>query len=170
MTIEMRHRPEQSTSFERAGVLAIRYRWLAWLLCVPILWSAAEWVMDRDPPFALLGAASSTPAQPGEATIITGTVKRDLTRSCGAQWTHAFFDASWRRHDYGEGAYFTALELRNQAITMGVDRLNSAVIIPRAAEPGRGLMVMSLAYDCNPVHWVWPIRVTVSVAVQVLPP
>jgi hypothetical protein len=160
---------EPSVTMRNVSRAAVRYRWLAWLICLPVVWTVYAWIVDRDPPFAVVGAVQATAARAGEATVITASVRRDIARLCGAETRRVFFDSTGLRHDFGEGAYFTAAEVRHQAILMGVDNLRSSVMIPRLAAPGQGMLVMNLAYDCNPVHWMWPIRVTVVVPVEVLP-
>lgn len=145
-----------------------RREWLGWLITLPMLWVLYGWATDRTPPLMVANAVA-TPARAGEETLVTGSAIRDLGRGCSAQRSRAFLDSRGVRHDYGTAAIVSNAALREEARIMGDSEVRSSVVLPEAAAPGVGMMILSIDYRCNPLHYIVPINYTLMVPVEVLP-
>lgn len=146
-----------------------RHVWLAWLLCLPVLWQLADWALDRQPPFALLGSPAVSRARPGETAVFVVRVRRDLDRDCSVRWQRHVIDSQAVRHDFAGHFEMSPDELRQMAEAMGPDWLRVAIEVPAGAAPGRAQVVTNLLYVCNPLHERWPIAVTTVLPLEVLP-
>ena len=153
----------------RIVVWAEKNSWLAWLLCVPILWQAGVWLTDRSPPFAVIGPVVMKNAKPGEMAFFTAPVRRDLDRNCSVQFSRHLIDGRGIRFDLTkEPGMMTAAGLRAMDAAMG-GYLRLAVDVPEAAAPGPAIFATDLSYACNPIHRAWPIEVSLEILFVIEP-
>lgn len=137
-----------------------RNAWLGWLLCLPIFWIAADWAMDRHPPFAIIGPVIVRNAPPGGTVFFVADVRRDLYRDCSVRFSRHMIDGAGVRFDFAtEPRVMTPDGLRAMDILMA-GKLCLAVDVPRGANPGKAVHTTELIYICNPLHRWWPIEVS----------
>lgn len=153
----------------RALSWARRHVWVAWLLCLPVLWQAVDWVLDRHPPFSFIGAPSVVSARAGQSAVYVVRVRRDLDRDCSVRWQRYIIDSQAVRHDFAGRFELAPEALRQMAAAMGPEWLRVAVEVPVGAASGRAQVVTTLLYVCNPIHEHWPIAVTTVLPLEVLP-
>lgn len=146
-----------------------RHAWLGWLLCVPVAWQLLDWIIDREPPFAALGAAQASPVRAGGTVVFIAAVRRDLDRDCTVQFSRHLIDGLGIRHDFAaDPRVMTADGLREMDSAMG-HQLRLAVNIPAGAAPGPATYTSDLIYRCNPVHVLWPIAVSMPLRFHIDP-
>ena len=138
------------------------HAWVAWLLCVPIVWQGGLWLTDRSPPFAITGAVVTVNARPGDMAFFTALVRRDLDRDCSVLFTRHLIDGKGMRFDLSkEPGVLTAEGLQAMDAAMG-GYLRLAVAVPESAAPGPAIFATNFSYMCNPIHRAWPIEVSMS--------
>lgn len=132
------------------------------LAALLILYYAA----DRDPPFAVL-AVEHAEGRAGEYVTINSKVLRDVSRGCNTEFSRFLFDSRGARFDMGTS------RMSAEAIA-AMDRqspswLSLSVHIPPAVAPGPAKLQTVIHYQCNRVHALWPIELTVEMPFLVLP-
>jgi hypothetical protein len=156
-------------AIRRMVIWAGAHAWLGWLLCLPILFKFAQWGTDNVAPFELLATTTVVPGPPGGEVLFESAVRRDLHRECSVRYSRHIVDSRGFRHDFEmEPRYLSADGLRRMDKDMG-QRLKIVVNIPKAAAVGPAIYAAELNYVCNPLHTLFPLRVTMAMPFDVLP-
>lgn len=142
-----------------------RYRYLCWLAVLAL---PAYWLMDRAPPFKVIENGPIAATRAGDVLNITRKVKRDVSRSCDVHFTRYLIDSSGIRHDYGGTLYMSA-ESRAALDKMMGPYVKTSLTVPQAAAPGMAMLTTDMEYECNPIHALWPIKVSARSTFEVLP-
>jgi hypothetical protein len=134
------------------------------LFCLAIIISYAA---DRDPPYKLI-SSEPVSVKPGEYAHLVSRVWRDKKRDCSAIISRYLVYSDGSRVDLGISMMSDEMidELESKAPNKG----DVKVFIPQQAVPGPAEMKSVLIYRCNFVHSLWPIEVTVSRPITILPP
>lgn len=136
-----------------------------WLIPFALL---APWLFDRAPPFKVLHAPEPDPVRAGGVVAIVKEVHRDVAdRFCDVRFMRYLVDSKGAIFAYDTG-YLSAT---NRALMNKVTGpfVKTMLEIPATASPGRAALYTDLFYSCNPLHHVWPIRVSDHVSFEVLP-
>jgi hypothetical protein len=145
---------------------------LGWILAVfGGLAVIAWWALDRDPPFRELRYYQPAPVHAGEDVSIELDVDRDVERSCSVSVSRFFMDSAGYRTDYSPPQFLNAEGIKKrEAVDQG--KLKLKFRIPDSMPEGRATLNTESLYSCagNPLHAIWPIRVSSSWAFDVLPP
>lgn len=141
-----------------------RIRWMAQVTIIGSIAIIAYYMLDREPPFAVLSVEPAT-ARPGEYITITATVRRDVSRNCSAEFSRYVFDASRTRFDLG--TQVASAELVRSINERSPNELRISFLVPPAAAVGSAWVETVLQYHCNKVHRVWPIEVTTRMPFEV---
>lgn len=149
-----------------------KYATLALLFGLTMFFSASvqlvTWGLDRRVPFELINYHVNE-AQAGDAIIIRGNVKRDLSRSCTLMYSRVFYDSTGARFELTkEPQLMTAGALADLNERLP-DTLLLNITVPPLAAPGAAAVVSALQYECNPVHKLYPLNMLVTFNVTVLP-
>ena len=138
---------------------------LAWILL--LVWPVI-WVADRDSPFSIVKYVEPDPAKAGDTIVFSMPVKRDVDRGCSTHFSRYMIDSANVRHDYGGTQFMSSDSIKAMDKAMG-PWVRLAVQVPAGAKPGRAVLVTELEYQCNPMHALWPINVTLYSPLEVLP-
>lgn len=143
-----------------------RWDWLpTWTLWAALLIVLAQ-AMDRRPPFELLHVYPAE-ARPGEVLTIYADVRRETARACEVDVYRSLHDAHGKRWDYPEAHFSSESILLTEQRTPG--RMAPTFVLPANAAPGPAEIVTSLRYRCNKTHTLWPITLTHTLPLTVLP-
>jgi hypothetical protein len=144
----------------------VRFAWVPnWTLMAALLIVLVQ-AADRRPPFELLGTEPAA-GRPGEFVTIYARVRREIPRECSVSVHRSLHDAAGKRWDFPE-ARFTALGIaQSESRTPG--RMAPTFLIPSSASPGPAEVVTSLQYRCNKTHAIWPIELTHTLPLTILP-
>ncbi|WP_157266332.1 hypothetical protein [Azohydromonas aeria] len=151
----------------QATDILYRGRWWATAVLLLCLVRVVFWALDREPPFELRGASVEQPVEPGGPVRITLDVRRDLSRNCSLLIVRYLIDGARFRF------YLPTIELDASALeqlerqTPGENRI--LLQMPPEATAGKGAFGNVLSYACNPVHFVWPLRVAYEVPFEIAP-
>lgn len=138
------------------------------LLCITFAGQVLWWAADRDAPFVMLDYEVS-PARPGDSTVMKAVVRRDMSRRCSVLFSRSFFDSKGTRFELTEGAQLMNSTGLDEFNRRSPDSLSFSVVIPPAAQPGVGMVMTVLDYQCNPVHQLYPIAMVLTMNLEVLP-
>lgn len=150
----------------RLDDLLRRLQWAATAMLWAGLLSVAFLAADRRPPFEILEYYPAH-AKAGEYITITARVRRDVERSCSADFTRYLFDTAGARFDLGSSETSAVMIKHMEAQHPGLLRV--IVKLPEVMQPGDGALVSVLHYRCNRVHSLWPIEVTTTLPFTVDP-
>jgi len=138
------------------------YAWMFGLWAVIL----GTWGLDREPPFVLGPYTVNSPA-PGGVLVFDAQVTRQLERQCSVQFSRHMFDSTGMRIDIAPLTNMSAEALENMDGVMD-GRLKLRVSIPHGASPGPAKFVTVLDYRCNPLHYVYPIHILMTVDFEVV--
>lgn len=127
----------------------------------------AVYAFDREPPFTLLSVEPAI-ALPGHFVKITAKVHRDTSRNCTASFSRYI-------HDGAQTRFFSDASFASDAMIDTMEKkypgkLMIAIRIPDEAVPGPAQIETILRYQCNKVHALWPIEVTLQMPFTILDP
>lgn len=143
-----------------------RWDWLpTWTLWAALLIVLVQ-ALDRRPPFGLLHVYPAQ-ARPGEVVTIYAEVRRDGARQCEVDVNRSLNDAHGKRWDYPEAHFSAEAVALTEARTPG--RMAPTFVLPTSAAPGPAEITTSLRYRCNKTHAIWPITLTHTLPLTVLP-
>lgn len=140
---------------------------LAWLLCFPLALFPIAWAFDRDPPFEVVSVEPAV-GRPGGSVLLLATVKRDIKRGCSVKYTRHLWTPAGYRMDL-EGLQEASADQIARMETRNPERLAVVIELPAWITPGTAQLVTHLNYRCNPLHILWPISVTTTLAFNVEP-
>lgn len=146
--------------------LALRFKWVAYVLLFSGLASFAWFAADREPPFAVLSVEPAA-ARAGEWITITAAVRRDVHRRCAASFSRYVYAADGARYDLGDS--FASADVIADLERRMPGRLRVTVQLPKAMDAGPATLWTTLEYRCNKVHQWWPIEVETQMPFTVLP-
>lgn len=136
-----------------------------WSLCLIMV---VPWVFDRTPPFEVVGAKEPPATKAGNVVMIIKEVRRDTVgRNCSVEFARYLVDAKGAMHSYDAG-YLSAENRRRMSAQVG-PYVKTALEVPATAAAGRVTLYTDLTYVCNPIHSLWPIRVSDHISFEVLP-
>lgn len=157
-------------SIDRAMTLTGTTRWMQRMQMIPVILlamafiPAAIWALDRGPPLKMTGSEPAS-VKPGQWLRVVAHVDRD-SRACDATVTAVMFDSAGTRFLLGGSQVYNAATLDYiDRITPG--RMAAAAPLSPLAVPGRGHVVISISYRCNPLHSFWPINVLMDIPFEV---
>ncbi len=135
-----------------------------WVLSCALL---LPWILDRVAPFEVVETPEPPAVKPGGTVYIVKKVRRDLGHSCSVQFQRYLVDADGAIYSYDAG-YLSAT---NRAAMNGKAGpwVKTALEVPAKMAAGRATLFTDLSYVCNPIHALWPIRVSDHVSFEVLP-
>jgi len=143
-----------------------RWDWLpTWTLWAALLIVVVQ-AMDRRPPFELLHVYPAQ-ARPGEVLTIYADVRREQTRACAVDVHRSLHDARGKRWDYPDAHFSSEAIALSEERTPG--RMAPSFLLPEMAAPGPAQIITSLQYRCNKTHALWPIELTHTLPLTVLP-
>lgn len=139
-------------------------RWLhksimiAWVINVLGIVGLCYWGLDRTAPFRVIEQPRDLRGRAGD-TIKADIVVHRVLRGCDVSFTRYVFDSRGVRFDQ-QGVNHMSAETIEQMDMDAPGHLIVAFEVPHNAAPGRAYLVTSLAYVCNPVHYLFPIQVS----------
>jgi hypothetical protein len=145
---------------------------LGWMLAVlGGIGIVTYWAMDREPPFRELRYYQPAPVSAGEDVAIELDVDRDLDRSCSVSVSRFFTDSAGYRTDYSPPQFLNAEGIKRRELA-DAGKLRLKFRIPDNMPEGPASLNTESLYSCagNPLHAIWPIRVSSSWKFFVLPP
>lgn len=146
-----------------------RYAWTGWFLLAFLAIAPVQWALERDAPFTVVRYIEPAPVVAGAHVTFEMPVTRQLERDCTARWSRHIIDAAGIRHEY-EGVHLaTAKTLRDIERLQG-PWIRTTLAIPPGIAPGRAVLASEVEYECNPIHALWPIRMSLFFPFEVLPP
>jgi hypothetical protein len=110
------------------------------------------WVVDRQPPTAVLRVEPTQSTSPGGVIEIRYFVRR--IRSCAITIDRVLYDSKGVRFPLEDRSFVAAPG------PLGDDSYIVAVQLPETFSPGRGRYRATSVYRCNPLHGWFPIVVT----------
>jgi len=146
--------------------MAERFLWVAQVTIIGSIAIVGYYMLDREPPFAVLSVQPAQ-ARPGEYITITAEVRRDAHRNCSAEFSRYVFDATRTRFDLG--SQVASAEMVRAMEERSPRELRISFLVPPTAAFGSAWVETVLQYHCNKVHRVWPIEVTTRMPFQVVP-
>lgn len=149
-----------------ADRLASRLVWLPLVVLALAIAQIYAWATDRKPPFKVVSVDPAI-GSPGKPVLLVVHVWRDARRRCRANFTRHLYDHDGYRHDL-EGLQRASPEMIADLERRTPGLMLLAVNVPDSIEPGRVELVTDLAYECNPLHAIWPIEVESRVAFEVV--
>ena len=136
---------------------------LFWLsLCLVLYWA-----VDDAPPYEVM-QYTATNGKPGERVTVDGAVKRDLSRPCTVSVRRYIVDSTGA--EYESQRQTLDLEAARERERTMPGRVKFAATLPMMIHPGTARHVVALAYTCNPLHYIFPIKMQVQYQFEVLPP
>lgn len=141
-------------------------RWLFFLWLLPAL-LLAPWLSDRTPPYKEISTPVPAPAKAGGVVYIIKFVERDLGRNCSVSFNRHLLDSKGNLYNYDAG--YLSAETRAKIERDVGPFVKTKLDVPITTPPGSTTIYTDLAYSCNPLHELWPIRVASSVSFEVLP-
>lgn len=137
--------------------IAVPLAFLAFCLIVSIWWAA-----DREPPFTYAGNPVAERIGRNEITLQYDVVRH---RICPVVATR------WLRNNEGYRHYLPDVRISADAVRELEQQVHGKVKltlqIPEALIAGKWIYDVTLYYECNPVHRVWPIVVAFGVPFEV---
>lgn len=110
------------------------------------------WAMDREPPLELYrGEAMNSPVRAGDVLKIKFFYNRH--KQCQVKVDRYIVDSS------NVQVTLVGTEFAFAPGSIGPGDIAIAVDIPKAMSQGRARYLSVRYYQCNPVHWIWPIVV-----------
>ena len=119
------------------------------------------WAFDRSPPISVTGYDRATVA-PGGWLRIAVKVNRDQSKRCDSAVTAVLFDSAGTRYLLSGTQIYNAPTL-DHIDTISPGLMAAAAPVPLSASKGKGHVVISLSYRCNPLHTVWPIEAMMDI-------
>lgn len=155
-----------SCALRRLDELAQRTILIPVLVTMASVAAAGIWLIDREPSVEVLEAIGETPTgAPGEEILILSKVVRNPRRRCDIELNRSFVDAHGFRFPMG-GFSLTPDDVTvAERITPGTYR--TTAMIPKQAAKGRGILVTTATFRCNPTHHLFPVRRLIERAVIV---
>lgn len=110
------------------------------------------WAVDRDPPVELYkGEALNSPISAGETLKINFTYNRH--KQCAVKVDRFIVDAM------NVQITMVGTEFAFTPGMLGPGEIAIAVPLPKSLSQGPARYLSVRHYQCNPVHWIWPIVV-----------
>jgi hypothetical protein len=111
------------------------------------------WVVDRDPPVTLVKWDPVNPVvSPGDVLRIKYEYIRH--RDCQTRISRFIEDSIGTRLTLTPQAEFSWTPGQ-----IGYNTVTVPITMPRAIEQGKATYLSLREYQCNPIHWLWPIKV-----------
>ena len=143
-----------------------RWDWLPTCTLWASLLIVLAQALDRRPPLELLRVYPAE-ARAGEVVTIYAEVLRDSSRHCEVEVYRSLHDARGKTWDYPHAHFSAEAVAMTESSTPG--RMAPTFVLPATAAPGPAGITTSLRYRCNKTHALWPITLTHTLPLTVLP-
>ena len=129
----------------------------AFIFGVFVVGPISFWAFDRFPPIEIHSASISPDViNAGDRAVITWAAT--MKRPCDGTIHRRFIDSSGTIFDMAPVS-----AVYRHSIEEGMRRTFSReIILPIGMAPGGAVMSGIREYRCNPVHWLWPIRIEIA--------
>ena len=139
--------------------------WIPYLVIALFCIQVVVWASDRKSPFEVI-TSSHKLVKPGKVLELSMVVRRDVSRGCSLNLVR-WLESHGRRTE-AFAVPFDAQDLTNLQKELP-NRLELFIFVPDWFPVGLAVYRASLAYQCNPLHHIWPIMYQQIVPFEVSP-